>query len=339
VQEEDVTERERPGLRSLVRNLDKLADTLAMVIAIQTDDPFALQQSLGELVSAALEDSARSTFRDVHVVSSIDAIDGDPDIVIEVVEFNVIDNDDERIEAMCDDWLRKQTSTTAVDDVMSDLCMQDNYGSTMEVKIENSLKKVDTSMSVILGVRVTKHTGLTEDHVVIGTADCSHGITSSPQLVIGKLMTIQAAEAAKVASNRVLDRVIPAGEKRPIMDIASSVIKLAKNDSAIAAGRELYADYCAECHGDDAKGKMGIPNLTDNDRLVMKSGSPEEIYNVILNGAQSVCFGLEGEFTSDQIDRLAEYALAVGNQSREWSEEPDDELPEKDLCFACHGLD
>ena len=41
------------------------------------------------------------------------------------------------------------------------------------------------------------------------------------------------------------------------------------------AGERLFVNYCAVCHGSDARGASGFPNLRDNDWLY--GGAPEQI--------------------------------------------------------------
>jgi cytochrome c oxidase cbb3-type subunit 3 len=43
--------------------------------------------------------------------------------------------------------------------------------------------------------------------------------------------------------------------------------ELSKNADANQLGKSLYASYCTTCHGSDARGATGYPNLTDNDWL------------------------------------------------------------------------
>ena len=40
--------------------------------------------------------------------------------------------------------------------------------------------------------------------------------------------------------------------------------ELAKDPDAQALGRSLFASYCTTCHGSDARGAVGYPNLTDD---------------------------------------------------------------------------
>mgnify|MGYP002040283578 FL=1 len=40
---------------------------------------------------------------------------------------------------------------------------------------------------------------------------------------------------------------------------------VAKDPQAHAIGERLFMNNCAQCHGSDARGSKGFPNLTDND--------------------------------------------------------------------------
>ena len=46
-----------------------------------------------------------------------------------------------------------------------------------------------------------------------------------------------------------------------------------KDPKALALGHSLFANNCINCHGSDARGAIGFPNLTDNDWLY--GGEPQ----------------------------------------------------------------
>ncbi|AGI24897.1 cytochrome-c oxidase, cbb3-type subunit III [Pseudomonas sp. MT3] len=46
---------------------------------------------------------------------------------------------------------------------------------------------------------------------------------------------------------------------------AMPVEEVAKDPQAMKMGERLFATYCSICHGSDAKGAVGFPNLTDSD--------------------------------------------------------------------------
>jgi cytochrome c oxidase cbb3-type subunit 3 len=124
----------------------------------------------------------------------------------------------------------------------------------------------------------------------------------------------------------------PIYERFARMDIPA----LAANAEAREMGQRLYLTYCYQCHGSDARGAKGFPNLTDSDWLW--GGSPEQIQTTILNGRNGVM--------PPMIDAVggAEGAKAVANFVREISgQKPFDPVlaaqgKEKfAVCAACHG--
>lgn len=61
--------------------------------------------------------------------------------------------------------------------------------------------------------------------------------------------------------------------------------ELAKNGKAVELGHSVFANNCAMCHGSDAKGNKGFPNLTD--AAWNWGGTPDDILNTVLNGRQA----------------------------------------------------
>lgn len=58
--------------------------------------------------------------------------------------------------------------------------------------------------------------------------------------------------------------------------------QLAADPKAMAIGERLFMNNCAQCHGSDARGSKGFPNLTDKDWL--GGGTPDIIKNTIVKG-------------------------------------------------------
>ena len=50
----------------------------------------------------------------------------------------------------------------------------------------------------------------------------------------------------------------------------------------MAMGDRLFMNNCAQCHGSDARGSKGFPNLTDTDWL--HGGTPDKIKESLING-------------------------------------------------------
>jgi len=86
-------------------------------------------------------------------------------------------------------------------------------------------------------------------------------------------------------------------------------------------GRTLFGDNCAVCHGRDAKGGKGFPNLTGTSWLW--GGSPEAIAETIRVGinsahpdsrnAQMPAFGRDQILQRADIENVVAYVLSVGN--------------------------
>jgi len=66
---------------------------------------------------------------------------------------------------------------------------------------------------------------------------------------------------------------------------ARSIEDLASDKKALKVGQRLFLQNCSQCHGSDARGTTGFPNLTDNDWLY--GGSPATIKETILHGRNS----------------------------------------------------
>ena len=62
------------------------------------------------------------------------------------------------------------------------------------------------------------------------------------------------------------------------------IVALAADDQALKVGERLFLNYCSTCHGSDAQGSPGFPNLSDKDWLY--GGEPDAIKASILDGRQ-----------------------------------------------------
>ncbi len=118
---------------------------------------------------------------------------------------------------------------------------------------------------------------------------------------------------------------------------AQEPAQLAGDAQAMAVGERLFMNNCAQCHGSDARGSKGFPNLTDGDWLA--GGSPEKIRETITHGRTGVMAPLGAAVGSgEDVKNLAHYVLSL-------SASPHDSVraalgkPKFGLCAACHGMD
>lgn len=112
---------------------------------------------------------------------------------------------------------------------------------------------------------------------------------------------------------------------------------IAKDDKAMAIGERLFMNNCAQCHGSDARGSKGFPNLTDGDWL--HGGAPEQIHETIAKGRIGMMPPqAEAVGTPEDVRNLAHYVLSLSNS-------PHDSLKASQgkskfmVCGACHGAD
>jgi cytochrome c oxidase cbb3-type subunit III len=85
---------------------------------------------------------------------------------------------------------------------------------------------------------------------------------------------------------------------------------LARNAQVMAMGERLYANHCAACHGADARGSKGFPNLSDQDWLW--GGTPERIAQTITEGRQGLMPAMASAVgTADDVRNLAHHVLTL----------------------------
>lgn len=116
-----------------------------------------------------------------------------------------------------------------------------------------------------------------------------------------------------------------------------STEELAKDQQAMAIGDRLFMNNCAQCHGSDARGSTGFPNLTDGQWNW--GGTPEQIHATIAQGRTGIMTPMAAAVgSSDDVRNLANHVLSL-------SKSPHDSVRAnlgRDkfvACAACHGPD
>jgi cytochrome c oxidase cbb3-type subunit 3 len=116
-------------------------------------------------------------------------------------------------------------------------------------------------------------------------------------------------------------------------------------------GPALFADNCAACHGAEAKGNKGFPNLTTTSWLW--GGSPEAIFETIRIGinsdhpksrtSQMPAFGRDQVLSAPDIESVVSYVRTLSNLAAAKEAAPGEIEKGKALfaanCAACHGPD
>ncbi len=118
---------------------------------------------------------------------------------------------------------------------------------------------------------------------------------------------------------------------------AKSIPELSQDAEALKAGERLYSNYCAQCHGADARGNTGFPNLSDNDWLW--GGQPEQIKATIMNGRNGVMPSWAAPLGEQGVENVANYVQSLSGRDVDAASAEAGKAQFNTLCVACHGLD
>lgn len=115
-----------------------------------------------------------------------------------------------------------------------------------------------------------------------------------------------------------------------------SIEQLAADGDAARSGRRLFADNCAACHGNDARGMpaLGAPNLIDDDWLY--GGDAKAILASILDGRRGVMPPFGATMSANDIGNLAHYVASLSGEPRDAVKAALGK-PLFQSCAACHG--
>ena len=113
--------------------------------------------------------------------------------------------------------------------------------------------------------------------------------------------------------------------------------ELAGDTVAMGVGERLFMNNCSQCHGSDARGSKGFPNLADSDWL--HGGSPDKINETITAGRHGAMPAMGAAVgTPDDVKNVANYVLSLSGS-------PHDSVRSQlgkskfSACAACHGVD
>jgi cytochrome c oxidase cbb3-type subunit 3 len=130
---------------------------------------------------------------------------------------------------------------------------------------------------------------------------------------------------------------------------ATSLDAIAKNPEllrfALAGGRAVFVNNCAQCHGGGAQGQVGFPNLLDDDWLW--GGKLTDIQRTIMVGinsghpdtrlTQMPAFGAAGILNRQQVNDVAEYVLSLTKHQTDTAAAGRGQPIFAAQCVSCHG--
>jgi cytochrome c oxidase cbb3-type subunit 3 len=166
--------------------------------------------------------------------------------------------------------------------------------------------------------------------------------TSSNQGITTLAESKQATIDNQAAGKRVqLDQEIAKADERfgPVFQqfAKQDIIELAKNEEALEIGQRLFAQNCSQCHGSDARGGLGFPNLTDKDWLY--GGTPSDIKKSLMDGRVAVGMAAWGAALGEEgVDHVAAYVLSLSGRTVN-QKDAESGKAKFAMCAACHGVD
>ncbi len=114
--------------------------------------------------------------------------------------------------------------------------------------------------------------------------------------------------------------------------------ELKDNPLAMKTAARLFSQNCALCHGADARGAPGIPNLRDDDWIY--GGSASVILTTILEGRNGVMPGWEAALGGRAAtEDVANYVIQLSGEVVNAASAKRGAEKYKTFCVACHGVD
>ena len=118
--------------------------------------------------------------------------------------------------------------------------------------------------------------------------------------------------------------------------LKQDVAELAKNKDALTTGSRLFSTYCTQCHGSDAGGGPGFPNLRDGDWLY--GGDVAQIKQTITTGRQAAMPAWGAVLGEDGVKNVTAYVMSLSGKKTAGDLDAGKEKFQQ-LCVACHGAD
>ncbi len=133
------------------------------------------------------------------------------------------------------------------------------------------------------------------------------------------------------SAERVLERTFAPFEHQ-------TAVALAANPDAVRIGRNLFVNNCAACHGSDARGAPGFPNLTDHDWLF--GGTPQAIVQSISQGRSTVMPAWRAALGGDSgVEDVLRYVMSLSGRDLPAGDLANGKAKFATICAACHGAD
>lgn len=113
---------------------------------------------------------------------------------------------------------------------------------------------------------------------------------------------------------------------------------LLREERALAMGGRIFGNNCSTCHGSDARGGQGYPNLSDQEWL--HGGTPDAIKHTITEGRNGNMPPLAMVIGGDAgVADVSEYVLSMSGREHDAAAAARGKMQFDMICSACHQAD
>ena len=117
----------------------------------------------------------------------------------------------------------------------------------------------------------------------------------------------------------------------------TGIDELATDRRALKIGRRIFANNCAQCHGSDARGSYGFPDLSDDKWLY--GGSPEAIKTSIAEGRMAAMPPWFAALQEQGVQEVGAYVVSLSGREADASLLEAGKSKYQMFCASCHGVD
>ncbi|GEN25480.1 cytochrome-c oxidase, cbb3-type subunit III [Halomonas cupida] len=115
---------------------------------------------------------------------------------------------------------------------------------------------------------------------------------------------------------------------------AVPIPELAEDAEAMQVAERIFLNNCAICHGSNARGGNGFPDLTDEDWLY--GGTPEAITHTLEKGRSGTMPAWQ-QLGEDNIENITQFVLSMSGNAEDPQRAAAGETMFTSMCTACHG--
>ncbi len=117
--------------------------------------------------------------------------------------------------------------------------------------------------------------------------------------------------------------------------LALPVAEIARDPSVRKMGMRMFGNNCAQCHGGDARGSYGFPDLTDDDWIY--GGTPEAIKTSITDGRRAAMPAWGDVIGEDSVQSVTQYVLSLNGRQVDAASAEAGATVFAQYCATCHG--